>query len=511
MVLKGLGFEQSDFTRLMPEFSNGWQMRVELAKILLKKPSLLLLDEPTNHLDIESIQWLEQFLSSYYGAVMLVSHDRAFLDNVTSRTIEISLGRVYDYKGSYSDYIERRLERVETMSAAYENQQREIKEIERFIERFRYKASKAKQVQSRVKLLDKMEEIVIDDLDSRAIHFKFPPAPHSGKITLELKNVSKAYNELKVLTHLDLLIVRGEKIAFVGRNGEGKSTLARILAGVLDYEGEVKFGHQVSVGYYAQNQHDMLDMEKTVFQTLDDVATGDIRTRIKGILGAFLFSGDAIDKKVKVLSGGEKARLSLARMLLFPTNLLILDEPTNHLDMQSKDILKNALLQFDGTLIIVSHDRDFLQGLTTKVIEFRKPRIKEYLGDVYDFLKERQLVQLQELNQTAAALPKSEQLSESSLTKQKWERKKSIEKEKRKLEKEVERVEQEIEKSEQKIKNMDQLLADPAQYQLDVFNQDWYRSYNELKEKSLHLMSAWENLHDQLAETTAELDRLMNE
>ncbi len=511
MVLKGLGFEQSDFTRLMPEFSNGWQMRVELAKILLKKPSLLLLDEPTNHLDIESIQWLEQFLSSYYGAVMLVSHDRAFLDNVTSRTIEISLGRVYDYKGSYSDYIERRLERVETMSAAYENQQREIKEIERFIERFRYKASKAKQVQSRVKLLDKMEEIVIDDLDSRAIHFKFPPAPHSGKITLELKNVSKAYNELKVLTHLDLLIVRGEKIAFVGRNGEGKSTLARILAGVLDYEGEVKFGHQVSVGYYAQNQHDMLDMEKTVFQTLDDVATGDIRTRIKGILGAFLFSGDAIDKKVKVLSGGEKARLSLARMLLFPTNLLILDEPTNHLDMQSKDILKNALLQFDGTLIIVSHDRDFLQGLTTKVIEFRKPRIKEYLGDVYDFLKERQLVQLQELNQTAAALPKSEQLSESSLTKQKWERKKSIEKEKRKLEKEVERVEQEIEKSEQKIKNMDQLLADPAQYQLDVFNQDWYRSYNELKEKSLHLMSAWENLHDQLAETNAELDRLMNE
>ncbi|HQO49686.1 MAG TPA: ATP-binding cassette domain-containing protein, partial [Bacteroidales bacterium] len=277
------------------------------------------------------------------------------------------------------------------------------------------------------------------------------------------------------------------------------------------YEGEVKFGHQVSVGYYAQNQHDMLDMEKTVFQTLDDVATGDIRTRIKGILGAFLFSGDAIDKKVKVLSGGEKARLSLARMLLFPTNLLILDEPTNHLDMQSKDILKNALLQFDGTLIIVSHDRDFLQGLTTKVIEFRKPRIKEYLGDVYDFLKERQLVQLQELNQTVAELPKSEQLSESSPTKQKWERKKSIEKEKRKLEKEVERVEQEIEKSEQKIKNMDQLLADPAQYQLDVFNQDWYRSYNELKEKSLHLMSAWENLHDQLAETTAELDKLLNE
>ena len=390
-ILIGLGFEHDDMQRPMNEFSNGWQMRVELAKILLRKPKLLLLDEPTNHLDIESIQWLESFLKNYYGAIFMVSHDRAFLDRITIRTIEISCAKIYDYKCSYSEFIERREERIDIQKAAFDNQQKEIKEIEAFIERFRYKATKAKQVQSRVKQLEKMDVVQIDDQDKSAIHFKFPPAPHSGKVTLELNNVSKSYGEKQILNNINLLIPRGEKIAFVGRNGEGKSTLSKIIAGVLDYEGEVKLGHEVKIGYYAQNQQDMLDPEKTVFETLDDVATGDMRVKVKSLLGAFLFGGEAIEKKVKVLSGGEKARLSLAKMLLFPTNLLILDEPTNHLDMLSKDILKSALIQFDGTLIIVSHDRDFLQGLTNKVYEFRKPHIKEYIGDIYDFLEEKKL------------------------------------------------------------------------------------------------------------------------
>ncbi|MCE1202896.1 MAG: ATP-binding cassette domain-containing protein, partial [Bacteroidia bacterium] len=333
-VLLGLGFEHEDMQRPLRTFSNGWQMRVELAKILLKRPSLVLLDEPTNHLDIESIQWLESYLKAYYGAVLLVSHDRAFLDAVTNRTIEISGGKIFDYKASYSDYVEMRQQRIETQTAAYENQQREIRDIERFIERFRYKASKARQVQSRVKMLEKMEEIGIEEMENARMRLRFPPAPHSGKIAYEVKNLHKQYDDLIVLDHLDLTLSRGEKVAFVGRNGEGKTTLARIMAGVLPFErGEAKPGHLVKIGYYAQNQHEMLDGNKTVFETLDDVAVGPIRTQIKNILGAFLFSGDAIDKKVKVLSGGEKARLSLARLLLSPVNFLILDEPTNHLDM----------------------------------------------------------------------------------------------------------------------------------------------------------------------------------
>ena len=488
-ILIGLGFEHNDMQRQMREFSNGWQMRVELAKILLRKPKLLLLDEPTNHLDIESIQWLEGFLKNYYGAIFMVSHDRAFLDHITIRTIEISCGKIYDYKCSYSEFIERREERIDIQKAAFDNQQREIKEIEAFIERFRYKATKAKQVQSRVKQLEKMDVVQIDDQDKSAMHFKFPPAPHSGKVTLELENVSKSYGEKNILNNINLLIPRGEKIAFVGRNGEGKSTLSKIIAGVLDYEGELKLGHEVKIGYYAQNQQDMLDPEKTVFETLDDVATGDMRVKVKSLLGAFLFSGEAIDKKVKVLSGGEKARLSLAKMLLFPTNLLILDEPTNHLDMLSKDILKSALLQFDGTLIIVSHDRDFLQGLTNKVYEFRKPNIKEYIGDIYDFLEEKKMKELDDLNKKMKSMPTENNISQGKLD---YETKKQNDREIKRIEREIKKIEEQIESLENEIAEMDKVMSSPTDYPNINIDNAWYSSYGEKKERLQDLMNQWE-------------------
>ena len=488
-ILIGLGFEHDDMQRPMREFSNGWQMRVELAKILLRKPQLLLLDEPTNHLDIESIQWLEGFLKNYYGAIFMVSHDRAFLDHITIRTIEISCGKIYDYKCSYSEFIERREERIDIQKAAFDNQQREIKEIEAFIERFRYKATKAKQVQSRVKQLEKMDMVQIDDQDKSVMHFKFPPAPHSGKVTLELENVSKSYGEKNILNNINLLIPRGEKIAFVGRNGEGKSTLSKIIAGVLDYEGEVKLGHEVKIGYYAQNQQDMLDPEKTVFETLDDVATGDMRVKVKSLLGAFLFSGEAIEKKVKVLSGGEKARLSLAKMLLFPTNLLILDEPTNHLDMLSKDILKSALLQFDGTLIIVSHDRDFLQGLTNKVYEFRKPNIKEYIGDIYDFLEEKKMKELDDLNRKMKSQPADNKVSQSKLD---YEAKKQNDREIKRIEREIKKIEEQIESMEMEIAEMDAVMSSPTDHPHISIDNAWYSSYGEKKDKLQDLMNQWE-------------------
>jgi ATP-binding cassette subfamily F protein 3 len=492
-ILVGLGFEHNDMRRLMSEFSNGWQMRVELAKILLKRPALLILDEPTNHLDIEAIQWLEGFLQNYYGSVFMVSHDRAFLDNITKRTIEISQGKIYDYKGSYSEYVDMREERIESQTAAYNNQQREIKEIERFVERFRYKSTKSKQVQSRVKLLEKMDQIVVDDMDASSIQFRFQKAPHSGKISLELKGLSKAYGQLKVLQDIDLLVVRNERIAFVGRNGEGKSTLAKILAGMLDYSGELRFGHQVKVGYYAQNQHDMLDLEKTVFETLDEVAVGDVRTRLKAILGSFLFGGDATDKKVKVLSGGEKARLSLAKMLLFPSNLLILDEPTNHLDMQSKDILKNALLKYDGTLIIVSHDRDFLQGLTNKVIEFKKPGIKEYIGDIYDFIQARDIVKLEDLEMKVSNRGPATEKDEISVNKQNYERKKILDRDLRKITKEIETIEGEIEKLEGILTGYDKILANPSDYPQIKIDENWLITYANQKKQLAFLMENWES------------------
>ena len=488
-ILIGLGFDHNDMQRQMNEFSNGWQMRVELAKILLRKPKLLLLDEPTNHLDIESIQWLEGFLKNYYGAIFMVSHDRAFLDHITIRTIEISCAKIYDYKCSYSEFIERREERIDIQKAAYDNQQREIKEIEAFIERFRYKATKAKQVQSRVKQLEKMDVVQIDDQDKSAMHFKFPPAPHSGKVTLELNNISKSYGEKNILNNINLLIPRGEKIAFVGRNGEGKSTLSKIIAGVLDYEGEVKLGHEVQIGYYAQNQQDMLDPEKTVFETLDDVATGDMRVKVKSLLGAFLFSGEAIDKKVKVLSGGEKARLSLAKMLLFPTNLLILDEPTNHLDMLSKDILKSALIQFDGTLIIVSHDRDFLQGLTNKVYEFKKPNIKEYIGDIYDFLEEKKMKELDDLNKKQKVQPTENVVSQGKLD---YELKKQNDREIKRIEREIKKIEEQIEAVELEIAEMDDIMSSPDKHPNVNLDNDWYNRYGEKKARLQDLMEQWE-------------------
>ena len=492
-VLKGLGFVQQDMDRPISELSHGWQMRIELAKILLRKPMCLLLDEPTNHLDIESIEWLEDYLINYYGAIIVISHDRAFLDHITKRTVEISIGRLYDYKASYSDYVQLREDRLEQQQASYNNQQSEIQQVEKFIERFRYKASKAKQVQSKAKLLDKMDRLEVDNIDRSAIHFKFPSAPPSGKISVETENLSKSYDENLVLNKVNFVALKGERIAFVGKNGEGKSTLSKIIAGVLDYDGSFKLGHNVSIGYYAQNQWDMLDGNKTVFETIDDVAVGDVRTRIRTILGSFMFSNDAIDKKVKVLSGGEKSRLSLAKLLLNPVNLLILDEPTNHLDMRSKDILKNALLMFEGTLIIVSHDRDFLQGLTTKIIEFRHKALKEHLGDIYDFLKKRKLENLKELEEAK----KRSQLTKddgASVNKIKYNERKQIDKDFRKLKTQINNCEKGIETLEHEIKLMDSKLSQPEEYQKEIASGELYKSYDVLKLKLDEQMKLWEDL-----------------
>ncbi len=396
-TLLGLGFVRSDFNRPTSEFSGGWRMRVEIAKLLLGHPDLLLLDEPTNHLDIESIQWLEQFLATKAKAVMLVSHDRAFIDNVTNRTIEISCGKIYDYAVNYSKFVELRKERIEQQTRAYLNQQKEIADTEAFIERFRYKATKAVQVQSRMKQLAKIERIEIDEVDNSHLSLRFPPAPRSGDYPIIADNVGKAYGNHQVFDHATFTIRRGEKVAFVGKNGEGKSTLVKCIMGEIPYTGTLKIGHNVQIGYFAQNQAPLLDESVTVFDTIDRVATGDIRTRIRDILGAFMFGGEASDKKVKVLSGGEKTRLAMIRLLLQPVNLLILDEPTNHLDMRTKDVLKQAIKEFNGTVIVVSHDREFLDGLVEKVYEFGGGKVRECLGGIYEFLEKKKISSLQEL------------------------------------------------------------------------------------------------------------------
>ena len=409
-TLSGLGFERSDFNRPTSEFSGGWRMRIELAKILLQRPDVLLLDEPTNHLDIESIQWLENFLITKAKAVVLVSHDRAFIDNVTNRTIEISLGKIYDYNVNYSKFVELRKERVEQQMRAYQNQQKQIADTEEFIERFRYKATKAVQVQSRMKQLAKIERIEVDEVDRSHLNLKFPPAPRSGDFPLILDDVGKAYGDHQVFDHCTFTIRRGEKVAFVGKNGEGKSTLVKCIMNEIDHTGTLKIGHNVKIGYFAQNQAQLLDGELTVFDTIDRVAVGDIRLKIRDILGAFMFGGEASDKKVKVLSGGEKTRLAMIRLLLEPVNLLILDEPTNHLDMVTKDVLKQAIKDFTGTVIVVSHDREFLDGLVGKVYEFGGGKVRECLGGIYDFLERKKIESLRQLEMSPDSLPKAQKV-----------------------------------------------------------------------------------------------------
>lgn len=495
-VLKGLGFAESRFNEPVNNLSGGWQMRIELAKILLQRPNLLLLDEPTNHLDIDSIEWLEGFLVNYPGAIVLVSHDRAFLDGVTNRTIEISNRRIYDFKCSYSDYVEQREEIFNQQLATFSNQQKQIHDIERFIERFRYKASKSKQVQSRIKMLDKIDRVDVDERDSTSIHFKFPPAPPSGKVVAEIKGYSKSYDKHQVLKDLNIVILKDDFIAFVGKNGEGKTTLAKSIVGALEFDGEIKFGHNVVLGYYAQNQAELLDEEKTVFETIDDIAVGDIRKKVKAILGGFLFSGEAIDKKVKVLSGGERSRLAIARLLLSPCNLLVLDEPTNHLDMQSKDILKSALLQYDGTLIIVSHDRDFLKGLTEKTFEFKNKGTKEHLGTIEEFLNKRKLATLKELEINAKNT--KQVLKETSTNKQNYEDRKLIERDRRKLQKSIENCEDKIAKIEEEISTIDDTMSNPEKYQINYSESGLFVRYNQLKKDLETEMENWESLHNEL-------------
>lgn len=486
-TLLGLGFERKDFDRPTREMSGGWRMRIELAKILLKKPSLFLLDEPTNHLDIESIQWLESFLANYNGAVVLVSHDRAFLDNVTSRTIEISLGKIYDYRVPWSKFVVLRKERREQQLAAYRNQQKMIEDTEKFIERFRYKATKAVQVQSKIKLLNKVERLEVDEEDTSTINLRFPPAPRSGTNVVEATGLSKSFGSLQVLKNIDFKIHRGEKVAFIGRNGEGKTTFSRIIIGELDCQGSLRTGHNVSTGYFAQNQDELLDENMTVFDTVDYVAKGEIRTKIRDMLGAFLFQGDDIDKKVKVLSGGERSRLSLVRLLLEPHNLLVLDEPTNHLDMRSKDILKQALINYDGTLIIVSHDRDFLDGIAGKIFEFRNNRIKEHIGGIYDFLRKKKLDNLREIERRE--IRKEPDQEGISANKQKYLEKKEYDRNLRRLRKRVEDSEMEIERIENEIASLDKAMTSSDHSAAET--NDFYNRYQKLRELHNEEMNRW--------------------
>ena len=500
-TLLGLGFSIGEFDRRTTELSGGWRMRIELAKTLLKKPNVLLLDEPTNHLDIESIQWLEDYLQNFQGAVILISHDRAFLDNITNRTIEISLAKIYDYKVSYSKYVTLRHERWEQQMATYRNQQKMISDTEEFIERFRYKASKAVQVQSRIKQLDRLERVEIEPEDLSTINIKFPTPVKSGKIVLELKELSKKYGTKQVLNKIDLIVESRQRIAFVGKNGEGKTTLSKIIVGELDFEGHMKPGHNVKIGYFAQNQDELMNENVTVFDTIDYVAVGEIRTKIRDILGAFLFRGDDVFKKVKVLSGGERSRLAIAKLLLEPYNLLILDEPTNHLDIRSKDILKKALLNYEGTLIIVSHDRDFLDGLVDKIYEFKDKKIKEHLGGIYDFLRRKKIASLRELELNQKIVNSSQQeIKEISNNKQGYFDRKEFEKILRKAINNLQKCETNIEKIEAKIKGLDVQMGDPESLHVESYSNEFYEKYKELKSELEIEMNNWEKFSKEVEE-----------
>lgn len=494
-TLLGLGFERKDFDRLCSEFSGGWRMRIELAKILLKRPDVFLLDEPTNHLDIESIQWLEQFLIQSGSTIVLVSHDRAFIDNVTNRTIEISLGHIYDYAVNYSHYIELRKERREQQQRAYENQQKMIQETEDFIERFRYKATKAVQVQSRIKQLEKIERIEIDQEDTSRLRLHFPPAPRSGDYPIMIEGLSKSFDSHTVFSNVNLTLKRGDKVAFVGKNGEGKTTLVRCLMGQIPYEGKLKIGHNVKIGYFAQNQASLLDGELTVFDTIDRVAVGEVRTKIRDILGAFMFGGEASEKKVKVLSGGERSRLAMIRLLLEPVNLLILDEPTNHLDMQSKDVLKEALIKFDGTLIVVSHDRYFLDGLVDKVYEFGGGKVQEHIGNIYDFLHKKQIDSLQELEHKSAPAAADKMVPQESIGKQDYEQQKEKARLQRKIEKQIKETEDAITQLEDAQKQMENLFAADSTTQTPENMQRYQSLLHQIEQK----MYEWELLQDEIA------------
>lgn len=498
-TLLGLGFVRSDFDRNTSEFSGGWRMRIELAKLLLMRPDVLLLDEPTNHLDIESIQWLETFLKQKANVVVLVSHDRAFIDNVTNRTLEISCGKVYDYQVNYSKYVVLHQERIEQQMRAYENQQKQIQQTERFIERFRYKATKSVQVQSRIKQLEKIEEIEVDEVDNSRLNLKFPPAPRSGDYTVICEGVAKKYGDHTVFSNVDLTIKRGEKVAFVGKNGEGKSTLVKCIMNEIPYDGNLKIGHNVKIGYFAQNQASLLDGEITVFDTIDQVAVGDIRTKIRDILGAFMFGGEASDKKVKVLSGGEKTRLAMIRLLLEPVNLLILDEPTNHLDMKTKDVLKQAIADFDGTVIVVSHDRDFLDGLVEKVYEFGGGKVREHLGGIYDFLQHKQMESLRELEKSVPSKTDNDQIQEPAVSsgKQSYAEKKEFEKQIRKAERLVKDAEAKVSQLEAELKVVEDKLAAGAT------DNDLFERHGEVSKSLDAAMSEWED-------ATMELENLKN-
>lgn len=495
-TLIGLGFERTDFDRPTKEFSGGWRMRIELAKILLQKPDVLLLDEPTNHLDIESIQWLEQFLAQSAKAVVLVSHDRAFINHVSNRTLEISCGHIVDYKVKYDEYVVLRKERREQQQRAYENQQKEMADMRQFIERFRYQATKAVQVQQKIKQLEKIVPIEVDEVDNAAMHLKFPPCLRSGDYPVICEDVRKAYGDHTVFSHVNLTIKRGEKVAFVGKNGEGKSTLVKCIMGEIPFDGNLKVGHNIQIGYFAQNQAQLLDESLTVFQTIDYVAKGDVRLRINDILGAFMFGGEASDKKVKVLSGGERSRLAMIRLLLEPVNLLILDEPTNHLDMTSKDVLKEAIKAFDGTAIIVSHDREFLDGLVTKVYEFGGGKVREHLGGIYDFLQSRQITELSQLQcppniQNTPNTP-------STPKNQNYAERKEQQKKLRKAERAVEESERKISDMERRLKELDQLLMDPV----NASNMEMVTEYTTIKKSMDEEVERWEKLSEELEQLT---------